>query len=181
MQAQPSRFERKVFTGKNEDTLLYRLLYPDYNPGRKYPLIIFLHGSGERGNDNEAQLKWGVANFATDEMMMKYPAIVIAPQCPNNQEWSKYSGKLKLENNPSKPMQLVHDLISQLKKEMPVDTTGFILPAYQWVDLAHLMRWPGIPICLLQQYLFVVEETPARRLLFQKFPAGFFMVPKMFL
>jgi predicted peptidase len=47
----------------------------------KYPLVIFLHGSGERGNDNEAQLKWGVLNFATDENMA-HPAIVIAPQCP---------------------------------------------------------------------------------------------------
>lgn len=155
MQAQPSRFERKVFTGKNEDTLLYRLLYPDYNPGRKYPLIIFLHGSGERGNDNEAQLKWGVANFATDEMMMKYPAIVIAPQCPNNQEWSKYSGKLKLENNPSKPMQLVHDLISQLKKEMPVDTnriyiTGLSMGGFGTFDA--MARYPdlfaaAVPVC----------------------------------
>ena len=64
------------------DSLLYRQLYPDANRVRKYPLVIFLHGSGERGNDNEAQLKWGVNNFASDKNLMLYPAFVIAPQCP---------------------------------------------------------------------------------------------------
>ena len=34
------------------------------NPTKKYPLILVLHGSGERGRDNEAQLKWGGSLFA---------------------------------------------------------------------------------------------------------------------
>jgi len=61
--AQPSRFSKEKYINGKGDTLDYRLLFPDYNLARKYPLVIFLHGSGERGNDNEAQLKWGVMNL----------------------------------------------------------------------------------------------------------------------
>src|ERR1700722_2639416 len=86
-QAQPSRFSHENYVEKG-DTLCYRLLFPDANRQRKYPLVIFLHGSGERCSDNDAQLKWGVMNFATDQNMIAHPAIVIAPQCPVNQTWS---------------------------------------------------------------------------------------------
>src|SRR4051812_39703551 len=78
-----TRFSYERFINKG-DTLNYRQLIPDYDTLRKYPLVIFLHGSGERGSDNEAQLKWGVSNFATDQNMIMHPAIVIAPQCPVN-------------------------------------------------------------------------------------------------
>src|SRR6188474_2858993 len=77
-----SKFSVNSYINGKGDTLRYRQLFPDSDTLRRFPLIIFLHGSGERGNDNEAQLKWGVMNFATDENMMRYPAFVIAPQCP---------------------------------------------------------------------------------------------------
>lgn len=80
--SQPSLFSYNQYTDNLGDTLNYRLLYPDYNPGRNLPLVVFLHGSGERGNDNEAQLKWGVREFANEQTMIQYPAIVVAPQCP---------------------------------------------------------------------------------------------------
>jgi len=36
------------------DTLPYRILYPEgYRAGGQYPVLFFLHGAGERGNDNE--------------------------------------------------------------------------------------------------------------------------------
>lgn len=45
---------------KEGDTLNYRILYPEnFSPTQKYPLVLFLHGAGERGNDNEAQLTHG--------------------------------------------------------------------------------------------------------------------------
>src|SRR6478752_5492628 len=91
--AQSSRFSVNHYTNGKGDTLNYRMLYPDSDTLRKYPLVIFLHGSGERGNDNEAQLKWGVMNFATDQMMVAHPAFVIAPQCPEKMSWSNFSGR----------------------------------------------------------------------------------------
>src|SRR4029078_6502278 len=77
-QSSSSRFSSNIYVNSKGDSLRYRLLFPDSDTLRKYPLVIFLHGSDERGNDNEAQLKWGVMNFATDQMMSMHPAIVIA-------------------------------------------------------------------------------------------------------
>lgn len=69
--AQTSLFSYNHYVNENGDTLNYRLLFPDYNSMRKYPLVVFLHGSGERGNDNEAPLKWGMSEFADEQMMMQ--------------------------------------------------------------------------------------------------------------
>src|SRR5688572_10305354 len=64
------------------DTLPYRILYPlNYDAGIKYPVIFFLHGAGERGNDNEKQLTHGAKFFLQDDVRTKYPAFVIFPQC----------------------------------------------------------------------------------------------------
>src|ERR1700749_1675666 len=125
-QAQPSRFSREKYI-ENGDTLSYRMLFPDANRLRKFPLVIFLHGSGERGSDNDAQLKWGVMNFATDQNMFAHPAIVIAPQCPERQTWSPFTPDkdrklMTLNAEPSKPMHLLIALIRQLKTTMPIDT-----------------------------------------------------------
>ena len=50
--------------------------------------MVFLHGSGERGNDNEMQLKWGGDLFLDSVNRARFPAIVIFPQCPANQTWA---------------------------------------------------------------------------------------------
>jgi predicted peptidase len=153
-----SRFSYEKFI-QNGDTLFYRQLYPDYDTIRKYPLVIFLHGSGERGSDNEAQLKWGVQNFATDEMMKLHPAVVIAPQCPAGKGWSNFSntirGSMTLQPSPSKPMELLIALINQVKKNFPVDTnriyiTGLSMGGFGTFDAIE--RYPGmfaaaVPVC----------------------------------
>lgn len=156
--AQSSRFSVNQYIN-NGDTLRYRQLYPDYDTMRKYPLVIFLHGSGERGNDNEAQLKWGVMNFATDQNMIMHPAIVIAPQCPEHMQWSNFSrGKgteLSLQPTPSKPMELLIELIHQTIKNLPVDTnriyiTGLSMGGFGTYDAIE--RYPhlfaaAVPVC----------------------------------
>src|SRR5687767_2733187 len=74
---------------QGRDTLPYRLLLPDnYNPKEKYPLLLFLHGAGERGKDNEKQLIYGAKLFLREDIRKKYPAIIIFPQCPENSYWS---------------------------------------------------------------------------------------------
>ena len=156
--SQRSLFSFEKYTNDKDETLNYRLLIPDANPKRKYPLVIFLHGSGERGDDNESQLKWGVVNFATDQNMKLHPSIVIAPQCPINISWSNYSNegeKIKLKSSPTKPMELVIELIRQLIKELPVDTnriyiTGLSMGGFGTFDAIE--RYPGlfaaaVPVC----------------------------------
>ena len=80
-------YEKKEFIQKG-DTLKYRVLYPaDYRAKKKYPVILVLHGSGERGSDNEAQLGWGGDLFADPANRVKFPAIVVFPQCPKESFW----------------------------------------------------------------------------------------------
>ena len=58
-----SLFEKQLFIS-GEDTLPCRILTPlNFDVNKKYPLLIFLHGAGERGNDNEAHLNWGADIF----------------------------------------------------------------------------------------------------------------------
>lgn len=116
-----SRFSNNKYI-ENGDTLNYRQLFPDADRLQKYPLVIFLHGSGERGSDNEAQLKWGVMNFASDQNMMLHPAFVIAPQCPEKMQWSNFNRtNMGLEPKASKPMELLMGLIQQSIKNLLVD------------------------------------------------------------
>jgi predicted peptidase len=158
--AQPSRFSVQQYINEKGDTLRYRMLYPDYDTLRKYPLVIFLHGSGERGNDNDAQLKWGVQAFATDEMMTMYPAIVIAPQCPLGVGWSNFSRtntsrNMQLQATPSKPMELLIALIHDMIKKAPIDTnriyiTGLSMGGFGTFDAIE--RYPNLfaaamPVC----------------------------------
>ncbi len=155
-----SRFSFKTFTNGKGDTLNYRMLSPDYDTLRKYPLVIFLHGLGERGNDNEAQLKWGVMNFATDQTMVLHPAFIIAPQCPSNQTWSNLDRienprEFRLQPSPTKPMELVIQLIHQLIKTLPVDSnriyiTGTSMGGFGTFDAIE--RYPhlfaaAVPVC----------------------------------
>jgi predicted peptidase len=155
--SQPSsRFSYNKYGNDKGDTLLYRQLFPDSDTFRRYPLVIFLHGSGERGNDNEAQLKWGVASFATDQNMILHPAFVIAPQCPEKMSWSSFSRPdMKLQPTPAKPMELLIGLIHQLIRTQRIDSnriyiTGLSMGGYGTYDA--ILRYPhlfaaAVPVC----------------------------------
>src|ERR1700748_486607 len=83
-----SKFDRGSYINKG-DTIPYRILFPqNFNPTKKYAMILVLHGAGERGNNNVSQLAYGTQLFLNDTIRAKYPAIVICPQCPANSFWS---------------------------------------------------------------------------------------------
>ncbi|WP_143306975.1 carboxylesterase family protein [Chitinophaga vietnamensis] len=80
---------------RHGDTLNYRMLTPlSYDIQKKYPLIIFLHGAGERGWDNNAQLLHGGTWFLKDSIRKAFPAFVIFPQCPPNTTWAPMNVKM---------------------------------------------------------------------------------------
>jgi predicted peptidase len=67
-----------------------RVLLPEpYDPRRRHPLVIWLHGSGERGDDNEAQLRNGITALENSG------AIIVAPQAPKRDTFggSWYGGE----------------------------------------------------------------------------------------
>src|SRR5690348_3416844 len=82
-----SQYQKKEFILKG-DTLRYRILYPvNFDQQKHYPLVVFLHGSGERGVDNEKQLVHGGSLFLDPSNREKFPAIVVFPQCPDDSTW----------------------------------------------------------------------------------------------
>lgn len=154
-----SRFEKKEFTDKDGGTLRYRFLAPrNVKAGEKYPLVVFLHGAGERGSDNTAQLVHGVKRLAQDDFLEKYPCFVIAPQCPEGKiwastHWSQTTAAYQAE--PSAPTKSLMQLIDSLEESLPVDThreyvTGLSMGGYGTWDMAHRQphRFAAIaPVC----------------------------------
>ena len=125
--AQQELFSKELFLHEG-DTLKYRLLLPkNFDENKAYPLVLFLHGRGESGNDNETQLVHGSQLFLDNYESDAFPAIVIFPQCPKDDYWSNvkrdYSKtglekfKYKRRGRPTKAMQLVLDLMDDITKK----------------------------------------------------------------
>ncbi|GAC1440875.1 MAG: dienelactone hydrolase family protein [Sediminibacterium sp.] len=166
-------YKKKIFLSGN-DTLRYRILYPQrYKPGKAYPLIVFLHGSGERGRDNEAQLMHGGALFVKDVIRKNFPAIVIFPQCPSDSAWSYFergSGNHRVvfsEENVPTPQRLVKRLMDSLLENHLVNSKriylgGLSLGGFGTYDL--LLRYPGyfaaaFPICGASDVPMMVQHA----------------------
>ena len=77
------KHEAKVY-----QKLPYRILKPiDFNTSKKYPVIIYLHGGGGRGNDNLTQMNTTIAHLTQDEVRNKYPSYLLSPQ--SKSMWAK--------------------------------------------------------------------------------------------
>ncbi len=87
-QEQFSKYETREYISQG-DTLPYRILYPKgFNEKKSYPVVLFMHGAGDRGTNNWHQLRLGGELFASEEAQKDYPAIVIYPQCPADEMWT---------------------------------------------------------------------------------------------
>ncbi len=77
--------ERAVHLGGH--TYKYRVWLPHhYSKLRRWPVILYLHGSGEQGIDNEMQISAGLGP-ALERFGERYKAIVVFPQCDPSHEW----------------------------------------------------------------------------------------------
>jgi predicted peptidase len=154
-----SMFIAKSHTASNGDVLLYRFLEPEQlADNQNYPLVIFLHGAGERGDDNLAQLKHGLSELCTAERRKQFPCFVIAPQCPPGQRWADIDWTKPEVQAPSKisrSLELTFEVVDRLISELPIDPTriyitGLSMGGYGSWDA--LSRRPGffaaaMPIC----------------------------------
>ena len=142
------------------EALEYRLYTPDkLAAGRRYPLVLFLHGAGERGEDNRSQLVYGVADILDYLEETDTPAFLLAPQCPSRMQWVNTDMRASLQHAlpefPSYPLRLVIGLLETFIHTHPVDLsrvylTGLSMGGFGSWDL--LMRRPhlfaaAIPIC----------------------------------
>ena len=127
-----NKFDEFQFKALNENghVLPYRFYVPEnMEKGKNYPLVIFLHGAGEKGFDNRSQFQ----RFNPVEFWKKYPCYVLAPECPQktpqitNAESVWVDTPYGAESHHMKPeatwpMQLAISLIGQIIKDNQVDT-----------------------------------------------------------
>jgi predicted peptidase len=162
-----SAYEKKLFI-LNKDTLRYRILYPiHYNPHKKYPVLTFLHGSGERGDDNESQLIHGGTLFLNDTLRKRFRAIVIFPQLPKDSLWDHHT-KIADPSSPGGesynftfapdqtiPSFLVKSLLNSLIKDNIADRRRMYIGGLSFGSMGTfdmIERFPGFfaaafPIC----------------------------------
>jgi predicted peptidase len=89
-----SEYQKVLFTSSGGN-LPYRILYPvPFDSTASYPLLIFLHGAFEKGNDNEAQLRIGGRYFLREDNRKNFPAIIIFPQCPVDDSWAWFDTRI---------------------------------------------------------------------------------------
>jgi predicted peptidase len=154
--AQDGPWQRRVFRAGNGIELPYRMIVPKH-PG-PWPLLVFLHGVGERGTDNEAQLKNGVGEFCSSPAIADGHCLVVVPQCPPPHRWVEVDWALpahKIPATPSAPMAALMELIGGLPQEFPLDKQRYYLMGLSmggfgtWDLLARHPDWfaAAVPIC----------------------------------
>ena len=160
-------FQKKVYRSTSSgQELKYRILYPEnYDAAKKYPVLLFLHGAGELGSDNEKQLVHGSALFLDPTNREKYPAIVLFPQCPEGKSWASLdirmgeSGrKMYIRNNGKEPGEmavLLNELLQEIASNTNVDTKrfyimGLSMGGFGTLDMLYLYPETfaaAVPIC----------------------------------
>lgn len=114
--------EAKTFKAANGQEVLYRFAAPaSLDKEKKYPLLLFLHGSGARGDDNKAQLRHSVNDILQTAEKLKQPIFLIAPQCPKGGWWADPKKRPTNASDPSTLLDNVLNLMEETIKENAVD------------------------------------------------------------
>ena len=166
-------FERKVYK-KNGVELPYRIMYPEkMKKSQEYPVVLFLHGMGRCGDDNEFQLGLAGNLFENPKNRKEFPCIAVYPQAPKGSAfvkvaengkillggWSKFNSEGIRADNLSVELteygKMAYELVEDLCKKKYVDTdriyiAGVSMGAYTTYKL--LAEHPdtfaaGIVIC----------------------------------
>lgn len=85
---------------EGKDTLRFRYFVPQHKGYQRLGILLFLHGAGERGTDNQSQLSHGSDFLKVSAQNDSFPYIVIFPQCPKNSYWSNVK---RTEDEQGKP------------------------------------------------------------------------------
>jgi predicted peptidase len=153
-------YDTRTVTVPETGEFCYRLLRPTpLEPGATYPVVLFLHGAGERGDDNARQLKYLPTWMAEPGNRKRHPCFLIAPQCRTDHSWSAIDWQTKralpLADKPTANLAAALAALDAVLAEEPVDParvylTGLSMGAYGSWDLAarHPHRFAALlPIC----------------------------------
>jgi predicted peptidase len=131
------QFEKRIEKNVSLEYLLY--LPPNYNTEGTWPLVLFLHGMGQRGDDLNLIKKHGIPKIVEEQ---DYPFVAVSPQCPSESRWTM-------------ELDALHALIVDVVNSYAIDRsriylTGLSLGGYGAWHLAeaypHLFA-AIIPIC----------------------------------
>ena len=135
-------YEARVFVKGKGDTLRYQFMKPlDYDPQKKYPLVLCLHHGGTHGTDNFSQLGADPAPFLSSNRD-KYPAFYLMPQCPKGFGWQSIDGP-------------IYEIIKELESEFKIDEkrryvmgiSGGGYGSWYFITAKPEMFAAAIPIC----------------------------------
>jgi predicted peptidase len=162
-QAQASAFQAGSFTASDGLTLPYRIFIPkNRDPKKSYPLVLAMHGAGERGTDNMLQLTTHqlATVWARDSNQARYPSFVLAPQCPPYPAvWVDTpfgQGTYDFDKAAiTPPMKAAVALLDSIVKRYDIDTNRIYVAGLSmggYATWALLTRYPkrfaaAIPIC----------------------------------
>jgi len=152
----------------------YRLLRPEPGDGEerqdaRHPLVLFLHGAGERGSDNVQQLKYLPTWLADPAARKRRPAFVLAPQCRMDERWVDVSwADGKSTPHPATPtvdlaaaMQALDDVMRREAVDPArIYLTGLSMGGFGTWDMA--VRRPELFAALLPVCGGGDEQTAAR-------------------
>ena len=152
------RTEAKTFAGADGAVFRYRWAEKLPDDGSKVPLVIFLHGAGERGTNNVAQLRHGVEELLNWLDRHEKGYRLVAGQVPNGKRWAEVDwGAMRhtMPQEPSETMALELALIDKLLSDQRTDArrvyvTGISMGGYGTWDI--ICRRPqlfaaAMPIC----------------------------------
>ncbi|MCE2788583.1 MAG: dienelactone hydrolase family protein [Saprospiraceae bacterium] len=150
--------EARVHKAAGGQALPYVMYYPPGKQAKPLPVFIWLHGAGERGDDNVSQLIHIVPYLASSIVQEKYPCVVVAPQCPREDYWApieRNAWKIINGGQCTAPMQGVIDLIEKIKKDPNVDASriyvgGLSMGGFGTLDLlSRKAEWiaAAVPVC----------------------------------
>ncbi len=138
----------------------YRLLRPEaVVEGQRYPLVVFLHGAGERGEENERQLLYFPEQMVQPNWRSQFPCYILAPQCRADHKWVNVDWSAKedptMPEVASEQLQAVMQMLEVTLAEEQVDRsrvylTGLSMGGFGTFDLA--LRLPRTfaaiaPVC----------------------------------
>jgi predicted peptidase len=160
----------KIFKGKSKSTfeLNYLLYLPegyDAKGAKRWPLILFLHGAGERGTNLSKVTVHGPPKIVKTDT--NFPFILVSPQCPSNQTWSDES-----------LLGLLDSIIKKHKvDETRIYLTGLSMGGYgTWsLGLRHPKRFAAIaPICGGGDLIPILLPAPGNQTALKRLPVWAF-------
>lgn len=148
----------RTYSTKSGWKLPYNIYYPKTYRQGNIPVLLWLHGAGERGDDNVSQLIHIVPYLASDIVQARFPSIILAPQCPKEDYWAPVKRfEWRVINNGiiTPAMKGVIELLDHIMMDPNIDKTrvyvgGLSMGGFGTLDLLHRrseLFAAAVPIC----------------------------------